>query len=340
MNMLDSLKKNLTRRNILAYLIFGAIILVFVLFGYQASGPQMMGYAAVVNDKTITITEFQNSLNQMMQFYSGIMGGKIGESPEMQAQIRNSALDQLIQREVVSQAAHKEGFRVTDSEIRDILLKAPTFQKDGVFQRSYYEGYLQNQGTTASRFESQLKRDLVVDRVRRTISEGIVPFTSELKKIQALKSKVYTVDFVKIDEAKLNAQLKDKVTLEELGGKLKDPKAFESEAQRIGLKWQTAKPVSLDSDSIPEVGGSERAMGAIFKLSEKGQIVPELLSSPEGHFAVRLNKIETKSIEKTDNVEAVKGRIGSERSNEFLLRWTENASKDFSIEKNMALVSQ
>lgn len=337
MNMFESLKKNLTRRNILAYLIFGAIILVFVLFGYQTSnGPKMMGYAAVVNDRTITIPEFQNSLNQMMQFYSGLMGGKMGESPEMQAQIRNSALDQLIQREVVSQAAHKEGFRVTDSEIRDIILKAPTFQKDGVFQRTYYDAYLQNQGMTASRFESQLKRDLVVERVRRTISEGITPFSAELKKIQALKSKTYTVDFMKLDEAKL----KDKVSLEELGGKLKDPKAFEAEAQRVGLKWETAKPVSLDSDSIPEVGGSERVMGEIFKLSKKGQIAPELITSPQGHFAVRLNKIETKAQEKADNPDQVKGQIGSQRSNEFLSKWTQNAAKEFSIEKNLALIGQ
>lgn len=337
MNMIESLKKNLTRRNILAYLIFGAIILVFVLFGYQSSnGPQMMGYAAVVNDRMITIPEFQNSLNQMMQFYSGLMGGKIGESPEMQAQIRNSALDQLIQREVVSQAAHKEGFRVTDSEIRDILLKAPTFQKDGVFQRSYYEAYLQNQGMTASRFESQLKRDLVVDRVRRTVAEGITPFAAELKKIQALKSKAYTIDFIKIEEA----NLKDKVSLEELGGKLKDQKAFESEVQKLGLKWQTAKPVSMDSDTIAEVGGSERVMGEIFKLSEKGQIVPELITSPQGYFAVRLNKIETKTVEKADSTDQIKGQIGAQRSNEFISKWTQNASKKFSIEKNLALIGQ
>ncbi|MES2767545.1 MAG: SurA N-terminal domain-containing protein [Bdellovibrionota bacterium] len=337
MNMLDSLKKNLTRRNILAYLIFGAIILVFVLFGYQASGPQMMGYAAVVNDKTISIPEFQNSLNQMMQFYSGLMGGKIGDSPEMQAQMRNSALDQLIQREVVSQVAHKEGFIVTDAEIRDILLKAPTFQKDGVFQRSYYEAYLQNQGTTAARFENQLKRDMVVDRVRRVISEGIVPFNSELKKIQVLKSKAYTVDFMKIDEV----ALKDKVSLEELGGRLKDSKAFEADVQKLGLKWQTAKPVSLDSDTIPEVGASERVMGEVFKLTEKGQVVPELLSTPQGYFAVRLNKIESKAVPANpENLDATKNQIGSQRSNEFLSKWTQNASKNFSIEKNLALIGQ
>lgn len=337
MNMFESLKKNLTRRNILAYLIFGAIILVFVLFGYQTSnGPQIMGYAAVVNDKTITIPEFQNSLNQMMQFYSGLMGGKMGESPEMQAQIRSSALDQLIQREVVSQVAHKEGFRVTDSEIRDILLKAPTFQKDGIFQRSYYEAYLQNQGTTAARFENQLKRDLVVDRVRRTISEGITPFGLELKKIQALKSKAYTVDFIKIEEDKI----KDKVSLEELGGKIKDSKSFEAEVQKLGLKWQTAKPVSLDAGTLPEVGASERVMGEIFKLSEKGQIVPELITSPQGHFAVRLNKIETKAVDKAESPDQVKGQIGAQRSNEFLSKWTQNASKNFDIEKNEALVGR
>lgn len=333
MKMLESLKKNMTRKNILAYLIFGAIILVFVFFGYQASGPQMIGYAARVNDKTISITEFQSSLTQMMQFYSGLMGGQMSESPEMQAQMRNSALDQLIQREVVAQGAFREGFQVTDSEIRDLLLKAPTFQKDGVFQRSYYEAYLQNQKTTAARFESQLKRDLVVDRVRKSITDGVTPFQSELSKIQKLKSQVYTVDYLKIDEE----ALKGKVTLEELGGKLKDKAAFEAQVQALGLKWNTAQPISLDQDRVPEVGVSDRLMSELFKLKEKGQLIPEVLSTTQGYFAVRLNKLETKS-PGADVVQSSKNQVGSQRSNEILMKWTKNLSEKFSIEKNMAIV--
>lgn len=334
MNMLESLKKNMTRRNILAYLIFGAIILVFVLFGYQNSGPQMVGYAASVNDRTITIPEFQNSLNQMMQFYSGIMGGNMQDSPQMQAQMRNSALDQLIQREVVAQAAHKEGFSVTDSEIRNYILSAPMLQKDGIFQRSYYDALLQNQNTTAARFENQLKRDMVVEKVRKTISEAVVPFDSELKKIQALKSKAYTVDFVKIDEA----ALKDKVSLEELGGKLKDQKAFEAEVQKLGLKWQTAKPVTLDQTTLPEISASERVMGEVFKLSEKGQLVPEVVSTPLGQYAVRLNKVEAKTADKVED--SAKAEIGSKRTNELMSKWTQNSSKDFDIKKNEALINR
>jgi peptidyl-prolyl cis-trans isomerase D len=339
MNMLDSLKKNLTKRNILAYLVFGAIIMVFVLFGYQSrttgGGGQGVGYAARVNEKTITLPEFQTSLQQMMQFYSGLMGGKMNDSPEMQMQMRNSALDQLIQREIVAQAAQNEGYRVTDAEIRDILLKAPSFQKDGVFQRSYYEGYLQNVvKTTASRFESQLKRDLVVDRVRKSITDGITPFDSELAKIEKLKSKSFTVDFIKLD----GDALKDKASLEELGAKVKDQKAFEAEVQKLGLKWKTAQPVTLDQDRIAEVGASERLMNEVFKLSEKGQLIPEVLTTSTGLYAVKLNKLENKTPEKPESLEATKSQISSQKSNEFLSRWTKNVSKNYSIEKNTALV--
>jgi hypothetical protein len=333
--MIESLKKNLTRKNILAYLIFGAIILVFVFFGYTTgSGPQMAGYAARVNDRLISVSEFQTSLDQMMQFYSSLMGGQLGSSPELQAQMRNSALDQLIQREVVAQAAYKEGFRVTDSEIRDLLLKAPSFQKDGVFQRSYYEAYLQNQGTTAARFENQLKRDLVVDKLRRTLAEGIEPFDSELDKIQKLKSKSYTIDYIKLDEE----TLKDKVSLEEFGAKTKNSKEFEAEVQRLGLKWKTAKPFTLDLDRIEEIGASERVIHEVTKLKEKGQIVPEVVTTSQGLYALRLNKVEDKPVSKGESLEAVKSQLGSQRSNEVLMKWTENRSKGFSIEKNMALI--
>lgn len=337
MNMIELLKKNITKRSIVAYLIFGAIILVFVFFGYQSRGTNAMAYAARVNKRTITIVEFQNSLDQMMKFYSGLMGGKLDQSPEIQAQMRNSALDQLIQKEVVAQGALKEGFQVTDAEIRDILLKAPPFQKDGVFQRSYYEAYLQNQRTTASRFESQLKRDLVVQRVRKTIAEGITPFDMELAKIQKLKSTAYTVDYVKLDDD----SLKGKVSLEELGGKIKDPKAFEADLQKHNIKWKTAKPIGLDQDRIPEVGASERLVNEVFKLTEKGQLVPEILSTTQGVYAVKLNKIEKVTpSDKPGILEEAKNQVSSERSNEFLVKWTQNLAKGFSIEKNTALIKE
>jgi peptidyl-prolyl cis-trans isomerase D len=335
MNMIELLKKNITKRSIVAYFIFGAIILVFVFFGYESRGPEAMAYAARVNKTTITIREFQNSLEQMTKFYAGIMGGKLDQSPEIQEQMRNSALDQLIQKEIVAQGAQKEGFRVTDAEIRDILLKAPPFQKDGVFQRSYYEGYLQNQGTTAPRFERQLKKDLVIQRVRKTISEGITPFDMELAKIQKLKSKAYTVDYVKLDDE----SLKGKVSLEELGGKIKDPKAFEAELKKYNIKWKTAKPIGLDQDRIPEVGASERLVNEVFKLTEKGQMVPEILSTTQGVYAVKLHKVENVvPSSKPEDLEAAKKQVSSERSNEFLMKWTQNLAKGFSIEKNNTLI--
>ncbi len=332
--MLEELKKNLSRRNIVAYIIFGAIILVFVFFGYQTGGPGMMGYAARVNKHTISIPEFQESVRQLSQFYAGIMGGQMGDSEAIQAQMRNSALDQLIQKEVVKQGASKEGYLVTNLEIRDFLMNAPVFQKEGVFQRSYYEGYLQNMNTTAARFEEGLRRDLLVQRVRSSVSDGFEPFDSELTKIQKLRSKTYTVEYIKLDEE----TLKGKSTLEEFGGKTKNSDEFNSEVRKLGLKWTKASPISMEATFIPEIGASERVLGEVFKLTEKNQVVPEVLSTAQGQFAVRLVGIEEKPTPKEFDAAAAKNQISDQRANEFLSRWSSKLAENFSIEKNTSLI--
>jgi peptidyl-prolyl cis-trans isomerase D len=391
--MIEDLKSGVSKKSIVAMILFGAIIIVFVFFGYQGKGNRgsALGYAARVNEHVITIADFQATYDQMTKQYAPYFGDQINKNPRIQSTLRNSALDQLIQREIVAQGALKEGFLVTNSEIRDYIMKAPAFQKDGVFQRSYYDGYIQNVAhTSASRFEDQLKRDLAISRMRHSFAESFSPFDAEVSKIQKLKSKQYTVDYVKFDseDFKKKAQVSDaeaaeflkskdnelQVQLEfdklkksvpamkdkkledvqkdiakrilaedktekmseELGLKIKKEGEFEAELGKMGLKWQTSKPFAMDQTSIPEIGVSDKLMNEVFKLTKKGEMIPEVFTTNRGTFAVRLNKIEDKPSK--DSLDTVKSQMGEQRANEAFSKWASALAKGYSIEKNMALI--
>lgn len=385
--MIESLKKNMTRKNIVAYVLFGAIIIVFVLFGFQTvNSPGVGSYAARVNNTIISIAEFDQSRERLTQMYSSFMGEAIN-TPEYQARIKFDALDQLIQREVLAQVATEQGIRISDTEIRDMIIKIPQFQEQGAFQRSLYENYLRAAGTTAGRFEDSLKKDRAIARLRATLQESFEPFEVELKKIQKLRSKVYNLEYVKFDDAdfkksgnvssqvvadflkekdnmlrvqfefdKLKEQFKDKKIedvqadiaknliaednaqkiTQELSMKIQNPKDFEAEVARLGLKWQKATPVSQDADRIAEIGQNEKLMNSLSGLVNAGDYVKEVVSTPQGQFVVRL-----KSIEETapkEGVEQLKTQLNSQRSNDVLSKWLEELALNYNIERNEALL--
>lgn len=385
--MIESLKKNMTRKNIVAWILFGAIIIVFVFFGFTTGDMNSASYAARVNNTVISLAEFDQTRERLTQMYSQFLGDALN-TPEYQQRIKFDALNQLIQREMLSQAAQKEGISISDSEIRDMIIKIPQFQEAGAFQRSYYENYLKMTNMSAGRFENQLKKDRAINRLRATLEESFEPFDGELKKIKQLRSKIYNLEYLKLEDRdfaskakatdeeakaflvekdnmlrvqlefdKLQENFKDKKIEDvqvdiaknlikedkvqkitsELAMKLEDPKAFETEVSRLGLKWQRATPVSQDAEQVIEIGASDRLMNLLSSLTKSGDYVKEVISTPQGQFAVRLRSIESQAV-KDDVGEQVKAQLNSQRSNELLSNYMEALSKDYKIERNESLL--
>src|SRR5688572_5004506 len=115
--MLGNLKEKAVQHKILATILFGAIIIVFALFTYQPPGTMGMGYAAQVNHHIISVQDYRQALEQMVNFYAQMFGGKFDADMQKQMKVRHYALEQLISREATVQAANDEGIRVSNEEV-------------------------------------------------------------------------------------------------------------------------------------------------------------------------------------------------------------------------------
>lgn len=329
--MIDDLKYGVNKKSVVAFILFGAIIVVFIFFGYQG-GKVSAGYAARVNSHIISIADFQMAYDQMQKQQAMYFGDKFNKDVEMQKRLRNSALDDLIEKEAVAQGAAQEGFFVTNAEIRDYIIQIPAFQKDGVFQRSYYDGYIQNVArVSASRFEDQLKKDLAIDRMRNSIFSGFLVSDAEAAKIQQLKSRLYTIDFVKLNDET------HKEKMSNLESSLRDPNAFQKELNQLGLKWETAKAFSMDANLVSEIGYSDKLMGQIFRLNKKGEMIPEMITTSKGSFVIRLNKIENKASQ--EDLKTLESQMAGQRASEAFSKWANKLLSGYSIEKNSAIVN-
>ncbi len=209
-NMADKLKRKLSGKNITAMILFGAIIMVFVFFGLPNRLSGGMGSAARVNESFISLMDFQMAAEekeqQMSQIYSQYMGGKSFD-PEQRKKFKMEAMQELIDRELMAQAARKAGILATDTEVKDLITQQiPAFQKDGQFQRENYDAYLQSQGLTPGGFEAKIRKQLGTARLFRLFEASSRTLSLESDKKKTLQNYKMNLQFVKFDDDKPTTQ--------------------------------------------------------------------------------------------------------------------------------------
>lgn len=208
MSIQDQIKKSLDQhsintKSVVAYILFGAIILVFVLFGFPGSrGTLGQGVVADVNGELISGAEFKEETSQLERFYGQMFGGNFSLQAQRQL-LETQALENLINREILSQEATKAGILVSDREIRDFIIDIPAFQEQGRFDKIRYFQYLEGTHNTAEEFETKIRKEAQRMRVKR-IFDSLESDTSLLgMKESQLSAVKLNLQFVKMDRESL-----------------------------------------------------------------------------------------------------------------------------------------
>lgn len=195
-----SLKNN--RRGVMKYaaawLIFGAIILVFAFWGLTPDDRMFSqgGPVATVNDVAISQAQFFDMVDRLQrdpQFQQFENFGDMGRQL-----LQSQALNQLIQGEILSQAAQKERIWTSDTEVRDVITSIPAFQEEGRFKREYYMNYLNAVRKIPSEFEEEVRRDQAFSRTTRMFRAAMVPLKMESEKLKALREIKANLEFISI----------------------------------------------------------------------------------------------------------------------------------------------
>lgn len=203
---LESLRKPGRAKSIVAYIMFGAIIMVFAFF-FQTGPLSSMsggGAAAVVNNQVIPISEYKQRVRRQEEQ----MRMRLDGLPDSQRQmfydsIRRRALEDLIAAELLAQSAAEAGFLASDQEVRDRILEIPAFQEDGRFRRDRYEDLLKSNRMSVSDFEEKVRKDVVGQKLQDTIAKALYPAVQELDREKRLRQTQINLAFVEFDRKDL-----------------------------------------------------------------------------------------------------------------------------------------
>lgn len=200
----------LSIKSMIAIVLFGAIIMVFVFFGLSAGhhGAQGVGAAARVNNSLVSMADLGSEITRLEQLYAPLFGGQSVGNAQRQF-LRQQALEALIVQELVFQNAAKSGILSTDAEIQNIIVKEiPAFQRDGRFQRELYFQLLEANRFTPAEFESKIRKERMNMRARQIFEASATPLQLEIQKLKTLREQKMNVQFAEIGKDSVLPKIK------------------------------------------------------------------------------------------------------------------------------------
>jgi peptidyl-prolyl cis-trans isomerase D len=198
--MLQSIRDKAT--GWLAYVIIGLIAIPFALWGlgeyFGGAGPLV---AAEVNGEEIPVRLVQQEVRVQRDEIARMFGGTIPPNLFDERELREAALESLIQRALLRQAADRNGFRASPEGVVTEIQALPVFQENGRFSPERYYAVLQAQRLVPGDFERDVGQSIVLSQARQAIAaSGELP-QPDVETFARLRNQVRVASWLTFDPA-------------------------------------------------------------------------------------------------------------------------------------------
>ena len=223
--MLQRIRDSLQGQKWLAYLLLGALALVFAAWGAYGIVNLNFGganYAAEANGSKISLEDARNVWLRQQSMWQQRLGG--AELPQpLRTRLQDQVLESLIRRALITERSHDLGYRVSNQALLEAVQAEPAFQVDGKYDPQAAKAALAQAGVSLDTYTQQLRTDLQQLQLEGGIraSDFITP--SELTRLTDLEDQQREVRYLvlpadrfrasaKIDDAAVQAYYKEHLT--------------------------------------------------------------------------------------------------------------------------------
>jgi peptidyl-prolyl cis-trans isomerase D len=187
---------------------FVATSLVFVYGSGSLRGDGARGSApATVNGEEIPAARLQRMQRNYLEYYRRAYRQDI--TPEMAERmgLTQQVISDLIQEALIIQQAKREGITVSDEELRLRIQSIPAFQEDGRFSRDRYLALLKQQRIEPGEFETEVRRDLLRQKMEALIKDGIKVSEAEVDQAYMTRFERVRAEWAYVESGPLMAQV-------------------------------------------------------------------------------------------------------------------------------------
>jgi peptidyl-prolyl cis-trans isomerase D len=187
------------------------------------SGVASTGALARIGDQTISVEDVRAQLNQI----SSRTQNQI--PPQLEALYAQQLLKQMVFQKELELEARRLGIRVSDDERAErIRLIIPTAYSGGAFVGNdrYAAEVQQRYGMGINEFEEEVRKELLVEKFRRLVTDGVIPSQTELLDEFRYRNEKIQLAYASINPADLESKI------------VPDESALKSEFEKNKARYQ------------------------------------------------------------------------------------------------------
>ena len=155
------------------YVLFIIVIITFIFWGVGNVDKSTSVSVAQIGKEKISVEEFWRAYERTRDAYREMYKGQSTDEIEKKLNLKKMVLDGMIEERVLLTAAKDLGLTASDEELQQAIVSDPRFRRDGVFHREIYIKTLALNRMTPEGYESMLRDQLAVDKLRRMIASGV-----------------------------------------------------------------------------------------------------------------------------------------------------------------------
>lgn len=158
--------------------VVGAFIgTIFLVYGMKSGGgggggPTEETPIAVVEGVQIPYSEYLRVYNNQLEFYRQFYPDVSISEMEERFQLRQKALDAMVNSRLLLAEAERMGLVVGDAELRRKIEENPLFQENGRFSAALYQQILQGSRITPGGYEQSQRAEMLGEKVKALVSDS------------------------------------------------------------------------------------------------------------------------------------------------------------------------
>jgi peptidyl-prolyl cis-trans isomerase D len=291
------------------------IIIPFALWGmHQYLGPKANIVVAEVNGRELTLREFQEAYQRQRYRLQTLLGAKFDASQLNEGRLKQEVLKQMIDDELLFQAAVDHGLRIGDAQLAASIRSLDVFKVDGHFSQETYESWLRRQGYVPASFEHSFRRSLLSAQLRAAIADSAIVTTADLDDAIRLQGQKRSFGYLLVPAARFEKDVT--VTDEAVARYYENHRAEFVNPEQVSIAYVELARAGIAEGltvSDEEVESRYQARKANYTTREQRRASHILVSVPKGASAEE----EAKAREKA---QALKRRLDAGESFEELAR--------------------
>ncbi|MWV12460.1 peptidylprolyl isomerase [Pseudomonas sp. R-28-1W-6] len=164
--MLQNIRDN--SQGWIAKTIVGVIVALMALTGFDAivNSASNSKNAADVNGEKITQDALGSAVDMQRRQYIQQFGKDFDVSMLDDKMLRESALNGLIDRNLLLQGAKDSGMAFSQAALDQLILSMPLFQVDGKYNKDRFLQIIQQEGYTPMQFRQRLEQDVLISQLQ------------------------------------------------------------------------------------------------------------------------------------------------------------------------------